>query len=114
MASPSLYGPCPLTTEGIDDNIPVKSAGVYALGYTSGNIFYIYRTGRSDDDVKGRLKQQAGDYAQFKFAYASSAKDAFQKECELYHDYPGVPDNKIHPARPGGSGWRCPRCPVFD
>ena len=114
MASPYLYGPYSLTTKGVDENVPVKSAGVYALGKTKDKIFYISRTGRSDDDVNGRLKQHVGNYSEFEFTYASCSKDAFEKECELYHYYSGAPGNIIHPARPANTNAKCPRCKIFD
>jgi hypothetical protein len=113
MASPALSGPYPLTNAGVDRNVTRKAPGVYALGETRNNTFYISYVGRSDDDVAGRLKQHIGKYPEFKFAYATSPKDAFEKECELYHDYGGQ-NNPNHPARPAGSGWKCPRCKIFD
>jgi hypothetical protein len=42
-----------------------------------------------------------------------SAKAAFDKECDLYHDFK-PPDNKVHPARQKGANWTCKRCTVFD
>lgn len=44
------------------------------------------------------------------------AKAAFEKECALYHDFGGPQgqlDNEVHPARPEGTDWQCPRCDVF-
>jgi hypothetical protein len=37
---------------------------------------------------------------------------AFEKECSLYHDFESQ-DNLLHPRRPTGSGWLCPRCRLF-
>ncbi len=113
MPLSNLRGPFLLTTNGIDDNVILMSAGAYALGHTSDDEFYIKYVGRSDSDVAGRLKDHIGSYKRFKFEYYGSANAAFEKECRLYHDF-GPPDNKIHPARPNGSDWECPVCTVFD
>jgi hypothetical protein len=103
MASPSLSGPYSLTSVGIDNAVTQKSPGVYALGKldTSDNKFAIHYVGRSEDDLNDRLKKHVQEwYPQFKAAYASSPKSAFEMECELYHDYGIHGDNKVHPARP--------------
>jgi hypothetical protein len=115
MARSGLRGPFSLTTFGIDNAVTVTSPGAYALGYTgTDGRFYIQYVGRSDDDIGKRLKDWAPtNYAQFKFEYYSSPEAAFEKECELYHDFDPA-DNTVHPARPKGSNWECPRCSVFD
>ena len=114
MASSGLRGPFPLTDTGIDNNVTKTSPGAYALGYTNDeNAFRISRIGRSDTDVNNRLHDYIDDYKQFKYEYYASAKAAFEKECRLYHDFK-PPDNKVHPARPNGTGWKCPVCNGFD
>jgi len=113
MASTGLKGSYPLTEKGISDAVQFKHPGAYALGAKRGDTFYISRVGRSDGDVAARLRQYIGKYAQFKFAYFPSAKAAFEKECHLYHDF-DPPDNNIHPDRPNGANWTCPRCYLFD
>ena len=44
------------------------------------------------------------------FSYASCPKAAFEKKCKNYHDLGESEklDNKSHPDRPTGSGWKCP------
>lgn len=113
MPSTGLQGPFNLTTTGIDKAVTRTSPGAYALGAVRDDTFYINYVGRSDTDVNDRLKDHVGSYAKFKFDYFGSAKAAFQKECRLYHDF-DPQDNKVHPARPPGSGWTCPRCAVFN
>ncbi len=113
MASSGLDGEYPLTESGIDTNVSRTSAGAYALGRTKDEKYLISYVGRSDDDVNARLKQHVNDYDRFKYGYFSSAKAAFEKECNLYHDFTPF-DNKIHPARPNNSNWSCPRCSKFD
>ena len=118
MASLGLqYGPYALTNAQVDFQVTRTSPGNYALGYQQGNTFYVQYVGRSDTDVKQRLKAHvtAGKYAQFWFDYATSPKAAFEKECQNYHDFGGSQslDNKMHPDRPQNTGWKCPRCTIF-
>jgi hypothetical protein len=107
-----LYGPYDLSTTKIDALLTSRAPGAYALGSSWQGTFYINYVGRSDDDLAGRLKQHVGRYAQFQCIYLGSAKAAFDKECQLYHDFT-PPDNQVHPARPKNTNWGCPRCRVF-
>jgi len=115
MPNSGLRGPFSLKTAEVNGAVTVKSAGAYALGYTNqGNTFIIQYVGRSDDDVNARLQKHVIEaYPQFKFEYYPSAKAAFEKECNLYHDF-NPPDNKVHPARPENANWGCPRCAKFS
>ena len=113
MVSTGLKGSYPLTESDINTNVTMASAGAYALGRLKDEAFLVSYVGRSDDDVNARLKQHVSDYARFKYRYFPSPKAAFEKECDLYHDFE-PPDNKIHPARPKNSDWTCPRCSTFD
>jgi hypothetical protein len=116
MASSGLHGPYKLTTANIDAAVRGKGPGAYALGASSGDTFIISYVGRSDDDLNGRLKGWVGgNYAEFKYGFLDSPKAAFEKECHLFHDFGETSlDNKIHPARPSGSNWKCPRCRILD
>ena len=113
MTASGLRGSFPLTSEGISNNVTRTSAGAYALGYTKNELFYVDYVGRADANVAGRLRDHVGKYKRFKYEYYDSPKAAFMKECRLYHDF-NPHDNKVHPARPAGSGWKCPVCRVFD
>lgn len=113
MASSGLKGSFALTDEKINEEITKTSPGAYALGRVKDDTFYIDYVGRSDTDVNKRLHSHVGNYPRFKYDYFSSAKAAFEKECNLWHDFSPA-DNSIHPARPNGSNWKCPRCRVFD
>ncbi len=110
MPSSGLYGPHPLTLAGVSANVKGVGPGAYALGKTDANgTFYVDYVGRSDDDLAARLQRHTPEkYPQFKHAFYPSAKAAFEKECNLYHDF-NPPDNKVHPARPRGTNWTCPR-----
>ena len=50
--------------------------------------------------------------ALFKYGYFPSSEAAFQKECEIFHDVK-PPRNLVHPGRPKGTSWECPRCRIF-
>jgi hypothetical protein len=112
MPRSGLLGPWPLTTSTINSVIIRKSPGAYALSGTRNGAFYIDYVGRSDEDVAGGLRQHVGRYSQFKADYFRSPKAAFEKECELFHDFDPA-DNTAHPARPTNTRWKCPQCKVF-
>ena|SRR5581483_11683740 len=108
--STRLYGPFQLTRQAIDAHLQADSPGVFALGSTRNNLFIVSYIGRADADLKAGLKNHVpGPYPQFKFTYAVSARDAFLKECELYHEYVGL-DNQQHPCPPNSTDSHCPRC----
>lgn len=102
MASLNMEGPYPLTIESIDKRVKKGSIGNYALGYSDGTSFMVKYVGRSDSDLNKRLKDHVGSYKEFKFSYASSAKEAYAKELRNYHDFGGSEalDNEIEPAKP--------------
>ena len=113
MASLGMSGPYTLSVRKINEMVTKKSPGNYALGYSKDRTFYVKYVGRSDDNVNSRLQDWVGEYKEFKFSYASSAKAAYEKECRNYHDFGGPEgdlDNETHPAKPSGSHWRCPVC----
>ena len=102
MASLNMLGAYTLSDEEIDRVVTKISAGNYALGYSEESKFYVKYVGRSDDDLNGRLKDWVGKYKQFKFSYASSAQDAYEKELKNFNDFGGTEKlhNKITPDKP--------------
>lgn len=119
MATLEMNGPYELANTAIERNVTQKSAGNYGLGKESDSTFYVNYVGRSDDDVRNRLKTWVGKkaaYTHFKFSYATSPKAAFEKECKNFHDFGGTSklDNDVHPQRPEGTNWKCPFCSAFD
>ncbi len=109
----SLYGPHKLDTATIDRVITKTSSGVYLLSRDGKTAHYV---GRSDVNLHARIKDHVGKgYTHFWYTYSTSAQDAFQSECHLYHDFGGATylDNKIHPQRPANCNWRCPRCGYY-
>ena len=109
--TPRLYGPIQLTEQRIEEHL-VHSPGIYALGYTRNDNFVIAYLGRADADLRTELKMHVrGPYQQFKFTYALSTRDAYEKQCELFHDSSGL-ENDSHPRPPRGRHFVCPRCGV--
>ena len=116
MSSLQMDGPYKLDAEVIDQKVTKKLTGNYALGKKNDNgTFLVGYVGRSDNDIRNRLKSWIGRTRRplFKFSYAASAKAAFEKECKNYHDF-DPPGNDKHPQRPDGTGWKCPYCKIFD
>ncbi len=112
MPITGLKGPYTLDNETIDRVVTRTSPGAYALGSVRNNTFYVRYVGRSDNDINARLKGWVGKYPKFKYEYYNSPKAAFEKECNLWHDFK-PPDNDRHPQRPNGTNWKCPRCDIF-
>ena len=115
MARLYMEGPYRLTNEKIDEVVTKISPGNYALGNISNDEFYVYYVGRSDYNLNDRLTTWVDEndkYKYFKFSYASSIKEAFEKECRNYHDFGESEelDNEKHPKCPDGENWKCPVC----
>jgi len=121
MASLDMQGAYDFNSSEIDRVVTKTSFGNYALGHLEklgeGETFIVEYVGRSDTDINKELKARLSlKYSKFKFSYATSPKDAFEKECRNYHDFGGSDKlaNKIHPDRPAGTDWKCPSCNIFD
>ena len=106
-----LLGPFPLTARSLEANVSTDAKGVYVLGEGMGRDFEVLKVSRTDD-VKGSLGEYLGRYKNFQYAFAESPIDAWDRECELYHQH-RPRDNKAHPARRYGSDWDCPVCHGF-
>lgn len=103
----------PLELRVIQRVVTRPSPGVYTLRRTpDGPVRYV---GRSDVDLAERLRRHAreAEYSYFEFEYAPSARAAFEAECALFHRHESTLENAIHPARPPGTDWHCPRCGRF-
>ena len=105
MANTGLLGPYRLTFDAIDAAVTQTSPGVFALGHADpGGRFCVNHVGRSDADVKIKLRDFIGSDSLFKYGYFPSSEAAFQKECALFHDV-RPPRNLVHPGRPKGTSW---------
>jgi hypothetical protein len=117
MASLGMSGPFDFTSAEIDRLVEQNRIGNYALGHMDGDTFRVSYVGRSDTDLNAELKARLKlGYPKFKCSYASSAKAAFEKECQNYHDFGGSQGlkNEVHPARPDGTDWSCPVSGCID
>lgn len=113
MATLEMQGPYDLTQKEIDRLIPKGMIGNYAYGYKKDNVFIVQYVGRSDTDLHERIAHGINKYPLFKFSFAKSEKEAFNKECKNWHDFGGEDgslDNKIHPDKPVGIIAFCPIC----
>lgn len=109
-----MKGPYSLSASKVDEVVTRKSPGAYELSNDGKARRYV---GRSDTDVAARIKSHVGSYRYFWWEYARSPKAAFEAECTHWHRHGGAQGklhNKNHPARPAGSGWKCPVCSIFD
>lgn len=113
MEKLEMEGPFILSEFEIDNLVEVNKIGNYVLCLLEDKTFVIKYVGRSDNDLNDRLKKHLEEnYTLFMFSYASSIQDAYEKECQNYHDFGGSDklDNKIHPAKPEGINCICPKC----
>jgi len=113
MALNDLYGPFALTDEAIDQEVRQRQPGAYLLEESTDlvDLRSVY-VGRSDTDLNNQLHVHVGSYKLFWYECCFSAQAAFTKECALYHDFEPS-DNPVHPRRPAGTDWKCPRCSLF-
>ena len=122
MASLNMGISYNLTYDEIDRLVLENSIGNYAYGYLNDKgVFIVCYVGRSDTDLKERIKHGIEDmkadptcrYERFKFSYADSIQEAYEKECQNYHDFGGEEGylrNKEHPAKPDRYEGTCPIC----
>lgn len=113
MTTTVLNGPYRLAYDDINSAVSRVAPGAFVLGHKGPDgRFYIDYVGRADLDMRDRLLQLIGSGNMFKFKYQPSGEEAFHAECELFHDFK-PPGNRMHPDRPAGTNWECPRCRFF-
>ena len=75
--------------------------------YRNGYRAYV---GRGDSNLESR---ERASYRQARYDLTSdlyetsSPREAYRLECRLWHKHRPC-DNERHPAKPGGTKWRCP------
>lgn len=114
MASLNMNGPFELKDEVIDAKVDKNwKNGNYAYGRKdSYGTFVLDYVGRSDTNLCNEIKSRKTNpkfknCTHFKFSYASSEKEAFEKECKNYHEFkPRL--NDMHPDKPDGKEYKCP------
>lgn len=98
-------------SDEINSNVSSNKIGNYALGYEKEESFIPKYVGRSDSDVKDELINYLDDkshHKKFMFRYASTEKEAHEKECKNFHDFEKQLENEKHPDSPNGMNLTCP------
>lgn len=110
LTGTGLRGPFPLASDVIAEELVDSCPGAYALGFIDPlGRFSITYVGSAGEDLKSKLRSHIGTATLFKFRHFAEQKQAFEKECEMFHQFmPG--GNFLHPSRPQGADWTCPRC----
>ena len=123
MPSLNMRGPFILTDEEVNNRVESGRIGNYAYGYLQERegrqIFIVRYVGRSltdlREEIKGRHKSEAKftpiDCEYFKFSYAVSVREAYEKECQNFHDFGEQESllNEDHPSKPTGNvSYHCP------
>jgi hypothetical protein len=106
-------GPFILSDRVIDQEVTNGRPGAFVCG-SSDDVanFRIAFVGSSETDVNNQLHLYVGAYQRFGYEYCSSAQEVFEKACGFYHDFEPY-DNPVHPVRPKGTAWKCPRCKLL-
>jgi hypothetical protein len=113
MTSTGLLGPFRLAYDEIKNTIPRVAPGAFVLGHKGPDgQFYVHFVGRADHDVREKLIGLIGSGNMFKYRCTSTAEAAFEAECDLFHSF-RPPGNHMHPDRPAGVNWECPKCRFF-
>ena len=100
-----MQGPYPLKYDWIDSYVG-RSPGAYIILDQKNSVVYV---GRSNDDLRGRIKQRPPDTSfRFFFEHTPSAISAYNLECIWYHQY-NPKDNKHHPQK-SNLTWKCLAC----
>ena len=116
MASAVREGPFQLTVDDVRSSVTKRLPGSFVLGTLDPSGTFTPRVvGRAVMDVRRELELQtrlSGEFNAFQFRYAASPKEAFEQQCNDFHECGecvGL-ENKKHPARPSHTDWLCPVC----
>jgi len=91
--------------------------GNYAFGYIDKNgVFIVLYVGRSESGLAREMVQEMNTYranrcTHFKYSAAENATQAYEKECQNYHDFgeKELLNNREHPDKPKDNGhYKCP------
>ena len=98
--------------EHIDNGTDWSSASVYVLGGirkgADGKPRFVIRYVRHvDGDLGGELRKHIGKYKGFRFKFFRSTRNAYDRECEVFHDF-NPSDNTGHPEKPKNTKFACP------
>lgn len=107
--------PYRMTPDVIRSVVQKHRRGVYILGDEKDGRFIYRYVGRSDHCLQTRLLTHGLLYrcSYFVFAYADTAREAFELESKWWHDCKNSGAdllNIIHPDSPSGASFPCPYC----
>jgi hypothetical protein len=102
----------PLTSSSVAETVTKTAPGVFIMGQSIDGSFHVKYVGWDERDVASALKFQVGLFNRYKFEYAETAEEAFEKACILYHMFLPA-KNKAHPERPTARDIECPMCDTF-
>ena len=101
-----------LTTSSVTETVTQAAPGVFILGQTIEGTFHVKFIGWDAEDIAAAIKFQVGLFNRYKYEYAATADEAFEKVCILYHMF--LPArNKAHPEWSGRADVECPMCDMF-
>jgi hypothetical protein len=110
MVGTGLRGQFDLAADAIEEELVDDCPGAYALGFIDlRGRFSITFVGSAGEDLKAKLREHIGTASKFKFRHYTMHKQAFEKECEMFHRFMPA-GNFLHPSRPPGADWTCPKC----
>ena len=95
----------------VDKSKDWSSASVFVLGGIRKGVdsklrFQISRVSHVDGDLGGELRKYIGKYSGFRFKFFRSTRNAYDKECQIYHEF--RPSKNIkHPTRPRNTKFLC-------
>lgn len=103
-----MRGPYLLRPLQVDISIPTHVGGVYCLARNSKDVVFV---GRTDRDLRDKIKSHWPEYQFFWYEPALSIREAFINHCYAFHKHV---DNdleaKEHPTPPGSLNLKCPVC----
>ena len=97
--------------EEVDNSVDWSSASVFVLGGVrkgaDGKLrFQIKKVNHVDGDLGKELRKYIGKYSGFRFKFFRSTRNAYDKECQIYHEF--KPSKNIkHPTRPRNTKFLC-------
>ena len=114
--SAGLGKPMPLNevtiTNEVDNGDGWSSASVYVLGGIRKGLdgkprFQIKMVSHVEGDLGTELRKHVGKYKGFRFKFFRSTRNAFDKECHIFHEFRPI-ENINHPIPPRNTKFKCP------
>ena len=95
----------------VDNSKDWSSASVFVLGGVrkgaDGKLrFQIRKVSHVDGDLGRELRKYIGEYSGFRFKFFRSTRNAYDKECQIYHTFKPI-ENVTHPTRPRHTKFVC-------